>query len=421
MATKEQNIDESVDFWAEFSDLGEEEGENSLSIPDIYNDDDPEPLIPGIGEEEEEEEAEVKKAEEAKKEAEEKKEEEKSEEEEDLDEVLGTIGEDDNIDSPKDDNHDEGVISNDVVSKLVEEGILFDFEDEDKPEGDYTEKDIIDLLKANIEEAKKTGQEKAKEEWESGLSEELKYAAEYERNGGKDQKALFSLLSRANDIKSLSPENENDVPIIARQYLATTQFGTPEEIEAQLEEWNEAGLLGKKAAQFKPKLDNIEKQRLDSVIASQQEQIEKNRLIRESYIDDVYNAFKDGKVGDVKINKEMQRFLFSELTEAKYVSPINGSKVTGIGKAMQELQFGENKNLALVGEALWLLTNPEEYKKAISKSALSKNEEEHIRKIKTNQGKSFAEGKSSESIKDKENKSKGRKTVKRTSVPNIYD
>ena len=50
-------------------------------------------------------------------------------------------------------------------------------------------------------------------------------------------KGLFRTLSHVEEIIELDPENENHQAEIARQYLTATNFGSPEEIQEEIETW----------------------------------------------------------------------------------------------------------------------------------------------------------------------------------------
>ena len=148
-----------------------------------------------------------------------------------------------------------------LASKMIEEGTLFGFDD-DKDLEDYSTKDFRELFEANFQEKEaKIGKILLREFFQS-LPQELQVAAKYVADGGTDMKGLFRTLSHVEEIIELDPENENHQASIARQYLTATNFGTPEEIEEEIDTWSDTERLGKKAHQFKPKLDKMQEQLL---------------------------------------------------------------------------------------------------------------------------------------------------------------
>jgi hypothetical protein len=61
-------------------------------------------------------------------------------------------------------------------------------------------------------------------------------------------KGLFRTLAQVEEIRELDPSNEYDQAEIARQYLYATNFGTPEEIEEEIQDWSQTRIdLGQKA------------------------------------------------------------------------------------------------------------------------------------------------------------------------------
>ena len=144
-----------------------------------------------------------------------------------------------------------------LAAKMIEEGTLFAFDD-DKPLEEYTTKDFRELFEANFQERENKVRENTPKEFFQALPEELQIAAKYVADGGQDLKGLFRTLAHVEEIVQLDPTNEYDQEEIARQYLYATQFGTPEEIEAEIEDWRDLDKLGQKAQQFKPKLDRMQ-------------------------------------------------------------------------------------------------------------------------------------------------------------------
>ena len=73
---------------------------------------------------------------------------------------------------------------------------------------------------------------------------------------------------------SLDPANEYDQAEIARQYLTATNFGTPEEIENEINDWKDMDRLEQKANQFKPKLDRMQEEIVARQLAEQEQKKE---------------------------------------------------------------------------------------------------------------------------------------------------
>lgn len=319
-----------------------------------------------------------------------------------LDDVIPSLSPDDDNEG-KDGSHK--VYNNaDVFKKLIEKKLIIPFED-DKPLEEYTEKDFIELMETNIEERSKDIEAKVQEEFFSSLPRELQMATKYVVDGGTDLQGLFRALLQSNQVQQLDANEPSHQEHIARAYLHATNFGTSEIIEDQIREWYENGTLEKRAKQFKPVIDKMQEEVVNKQLQEQekfkQQQIEK----RKAFIDNIANVLKVGELNGIKIDKKRQEMLFNEMTTTKYQAR-NGFPTNLFGKLLDDYQWGDKPRYDLIAEALWLLAEPEEYKKAIRESGKKEAAEEAVRKLKMAQ----ESGESNSSMP--EDKSE-RRTVKR--------
>ena len=185
-------------------------------------------------------------------------------------EVEETIAELDGLISQEEDAGNKGRPKVDksglaeLASKMIEEGSLVGFDD-DKPLEEYTTKDFRELFEANFQQREEDIRKNTPKEFFNALPEELQYAAKYVADGGQDLKGLFRTLAQVEEMRQLDPSDEYDQAEIARQYLYTTNFGSAEEIEEEIEAWKDTDRLQQKANQFKPKLDRMQ----DEIVARQ--------------------------------------------------------------------------------------------------------------------------------------------------------
>lgn len=319
-----------------------------------------------------------------------------------LDDVIPSLSPDDDNEG-KDGSHK--VYNNaDVFKKLIEKKLIIPFED-DKPLEEYTEKDFIELMETNIEERSKDIETKVQEEFFSSLPKELQMATKYVVDGGTDLQGLFRALLQSNQVQQLDANEPSHQEHIARAYLHATNFGTSEIIEDQIREWYENGTLEKRAKQFKPVIDKMQEEVVNKQLQEQekfkQQQIEK----RKAFIDNIANVLKAGELNGIKIDKKRQEMLFNEMTTTKYQAR-NGFPTNLFGKLLDDYQWGDKPRYDLIAEALWLLAEPEEYKKAIRESGKKEAAEEAVRKLKMAQ----ESGESNSSMP--EDKSE-RRTIKR--------
>ena len=269
-----------------------------------------------------------------------------------------------------------------LAAKMIEEGTLFGFDD-DKPIEDYSTKDFRELFEANFQERELQIRQNTPKEFFDSLPQELQVAAKYVADGGTDMKGLFRTLSHVEEIVQLDPENENHHAEIARQYLTATNFGTPEEIQEEIETWHDIDKLGKKAKQFKPKLDRMQEQIVAQQLAQQEQAKQQQEEAAAVYMDNVYNTLSAGRLGEIKLDKRTQNHLYSGLVQPSYPS-ISGKPTNLLGHLLEKYQFVEPRH-DLIAEALWLLSDPDGYKNKVKSLGGQAAVADTVRKLKTAQ------------------------------------
>ena len=271
-----------------------------------------------------------------------------------------------------------------LASKMIEEGTLFGFDD-DKDLEDYTTKDFRELFEANFQERESKIRQDTPKEFFQSLPDELKVAAKYVADGGTDLKGLFRTLSHVEEVIELDASNPEHQARIARQYLTATNFGTAEEIEEEIETWEDSDRLGKKANQFKPKLDKMQEKIVAQQLAQQENKKKQQQEQASVYMDNVYNTLSQGKLGDLKLDKRVQNHLYSGLVQPNYPS-ISGKPTNLLGHLLEKYQFVEPRH-DLIAEALWLLSDPNGYKEKIKGLGSQAAVADTVRKLKTAQSK----------------------------------
>ena len=293
----------------------------------------------------------------------------------------------------------------DVFKKMIDDEQIIPFDD-DKDLEDYSAKDWKELIQANMDErANKVRRETPKQFFDS-LPQELQVAAKYVADGGQDLKGLFGALSQVEETRSLDISTEDGQSHIVREYLGATGYGTPEDIEEEIEIWKDLGKLEKQASKFKPKLDKMSEAIVAKRLQEQEVKKAQQHKASETYMANVYNTLKDGKLGEIKVNKKTQSLLYNGLVSPAYPS-ISGQNTNLLGHLLEKYQFVE-PNYTLVSEALWLLADPDGYKKQIMVKGENKAVEKTVRKLKTAQS-----NKNVSSLNTQEEESTRRKT-KRT-------
>jgi len=275
----------------------------------------------------------------------------------------------------------------DLAQKMIDEGTLFGFDD-DKPLDEYTTKDFRELFEANFQEREAQIRENTPKEFFQSLPQELQVAAKYVADGGQDLKGLFRTLSQVEEVLELDPNNPNHQAEIARQYLTATNFGTPEEIEQEIEDWADIEKLGQKAKQFKPKLDKMQEKIVSKRLAEQEQKKAQQERAARQYMDNVYNTLSEGKLGELKLDRKIQNHLYSGLVQPNYPS-ISGKPTNLLGHLLEKYQFVEPRH-DLIAEALWLLSDPDGYKQKVKSIGGQEAVEDTVRKLKTTQSRKIS-------------------------------
>jgi hypothetical protein len=268
----------------------------------------------------------------------------------------------------------------DLAQKMIEEGSLIPFDD-DKSLEDYTTKDFRELFEANFQEREDKVRNNVPKEFFNSLPEELQYAAKYVADGGQDLKGLFRTLAHVEEMRQLDPSDEYDQAEIARQYLYATNFGTAEEIESEIQDWQDMDKLEQKANQFKPKLDRMQEEIIARQLAEQEDRKEQQQAAAKAYTDNVYSTLAAGDIGGIKLDKKTQGLLYSGLVQPNYPS-ISGKPTNLLGHLLEKYQFVEPRH-DLIAEALWLLADPNGYKNRVREQGGRQATEKVVRQLKT--------------------------------------
>jgi hypothetical protein len=213
-------------------------------------------------------------------------------------------------------------------------------------------------------------------------------------------------------MRDLDPADENDQAEIARQYLYATNFGTAEEIEAEIEDWSDIGKLEQKANQFKPKLDRMQEEIIARQLAEQEQRKDQQQKQAKAYTDSVYSTLVSGELGGVKLDKKIQSMLYSGLVQPNYPS-ISGKQTNMLGHLLEKYQFVEPRH-DLIAEALWLLADPEGYKAKVKEIGGKAVVEKTVRQLKTEESRKLA---SSSSTDEYEEQKRGTAKPQQRTIP----
>ena len=267
-----------------------------------------------------------------------------------------------------------------LVKKLIDAGQIIPFDDEKAIE-DYSLNDFEELLQANFEERENKIRQSTPAEFFQSLPEELQVAAKYVADGGQDLKGLFRVLSHVEETFELDTAEPTHQERIVREYLTATNFGTPDEIEEEIDSWKDRDELEAKANKFKPKLDAMQAKVVQQKLAQQEQMKRQQAAQAQAYMQNVYNTLAPGELGGVKLDRRTQELLYSGLVQPNYPS-ISGRPTNLLGHLLEKYQYVE-PNHGLIAEALWLLADPQSYKERIKEQGQKQTVEKTARMLKT--------------------------------------
>ena len=307
---------------------------------------------------------------------------------------------------------------NDLIGSLVKKEKLFAFDDDGKSLDDYNAKDFEELIEANIEEARAEVRRETPKQFFDALPNELKVAARYVADGGTDLKSLFKTLGQAEDTYDLDATTEKGQEKIIMEYLSSTGYGSPEEINEEIEIWKDLGKLEQQASKFKPKLDKMQEKIVGQKLQEQQLKQQQQADASKQYMSNVYNTLKDGKIGDINVDKKTQSMLYNGLVQPAYPS-VSGKNTNLLGHLLEKYQFQE-PNYPLITEALWLLSDPNGYKSKIMEKGAQANIAKTVRKLKTEQSNRTSSSLGVQEAEKETSRSKGNSKKKLARPQNIF-
>lgn len=311
-----------------------------------------------------------------------------------LDEVVQKV--DEVLDETKTNTRNDLI---DFYKKKIISGSMVTFDDFDgnPDDKDYEDKlskylsslpqqDLEELWDANLQYKEESVKQEIPKQFYESLPQELQYAAKYAADGGTDMKGLFKVLAQVQEVKELDPEkNPREV---AYQYLLATNFGSEEEVQEQLDEWEDMNLLNKKASSFKPKLDKMQESIVEQKLIEQENQRKRNEQRAKEYVETVQKSLETPDLGDIKLDTKTHNYIKNGLLDFSYDS-VSGSKTNLLGALIEKHQVIE-PNYKLIAEAIYLLSDPEGYRSKLKTAGGNQKVENITRQLKTEQNRRVA-------------------------------
>lgn len=267
------------------------------------------------------------------------------------------------------------------TKKLIEEGVLLGYEDEDDKIENYTEKEFKELLVDNIQNGVTEEVEKYIQGFWQGMPNEFQKAYAYIQNGGKDIVSFMSSLADQKKVEDLKIDTVENQRKVVRQYLKAKDFGTEEEIEDELEDYEASGRLEKKATTYYDKLKDIIEEKNAKLLKEQENTKKTLDEQRKVFDEELRTNLGAEKLNGVPISKETRNMIYNGFTNNNY--NVNGQKTNEFFSLVDKVSKQKNKGVLL--EAYWLLKDPLSYRKAVVEEIKKAVTEETLKKVKSEQ------------------------------------
>ena len=272
-----------------------------------------------------------------------------------------------------------------TMNKLIKSGSIELFEDE-QDISKYTNDDIVELIEANIKQRVEETAKSAPLDVFKRLDPKVQDIIAFQLNGGKDVTSVLKAVAQSQEVTELSLDKEVDQERIVREWLRASNVMNNEEIEDEIASIIDRGDLQKKAEIFKPKLDDkqaiIVKKKLDE----QEKAKERADQAREVWSQTIFDSLNKPTLNGIPLSNKVQTMLFHGLTDNSNYQDRHGNPTNALGHFIEEHQHGENGNPSVLLEALWLMSNPVQYRQHVLSLGQKETHTETFRKLKTAEG-----------------------------------
>lgn len=222
-------------------------------------------------------------------------------------------------------------------------------------------------------------------EFFESLPGSLQYAAKAVADGAgeEDLQNIYKALLRVEEVKVLDPVNEDHQPLIIQTYLRSTGW-KEEAIAEQIEDWKSTDKLTKKAMEFKPALDDMQKEQVQAQMKYVEQQKQQQQELAKFYTGNVYQTLEKNELAGIKLDKKFARELGNNMVTT-VPGPYSGNPVNYLGYGLEMSQYTKPDYEAVM-LAAWILNDKAAALEALSQSGANKQVEKDIKLIKINNG-----------------------------------
>lgn len=252
------------------------------------------------------------------------------------------------------------------IEKRIKDKTFLELDGVEKPLPEYTTEELWEVIDLNLEHKQKEVAEQVPVEFFEALPPEFQTAFTYLENlrgakGGytpQDVQHILKVVTQAVNITNLDITTEEGQEDVVRNYLAVTNYGTPEEIDEEVAAIKDRKELEKKSGQFKPKLDAIQQKNIETNLKVTEQNRKKAEKQAANWMDTVYKALEPAEIGGIKLGKKDQTELYNSLVQVSYPS-FTGQQTNEFGYLLENKQFGKDQDLEAVFLARMILKDKE--------------------------------------------------------------
>lgn len=295
-----------------------------------------------------------------------------------------------------------------AVTDLISNGDLIGYEDGAEIKSIEEAKE---LLRLNIQEAKKSGFEDVWKEKVESFSPQVQAILNYAENGGKDIIPLLNAISKVEEVSNFNIDTEEGQEQIVKEFLKI-QGWDDEDIKDEIETAKDVDKLKAKAEKFLPKLDQMHQQRVEQMMIEQEEAEKEAEQARQNYLTTIRTTLSKEKLADIKLGREDKAMLWDSLTDIKYKS-WSGQPTNKFFKKLEEIQAGKTADYDHFLEIVHMTIDPKGYKEKLKEQLKTETTVETARKLKIDQKRNS----NSETLFEEEQK---KPTIQRSGFKNPF-
>lgn len=263
-----------------------------------------------------------------------------------------------------------------MVNDLVEAGDLKPFDDGPAK----TIEEARELIKLNLEQTKNSTVDDIWQDKVKKYSPQVQAILHYAEGGGTDVTPLLSAIAEVERTTNLDLNTEEGQESIISEFLKVS--GWPEEdIKEEIETTKDLGKLKTKAEKFLPKLEQMNQQRIQAMMAEQEQRQIENEEARKKYLSTIKNTLDKDVLGEIKLTRQDKALVWDGLTDIRYTS-WSGQPTNLFFKKLEEMQAGDKADYDHFLEIVYHTLNRGAFKDKLKNEIKNTETANTVRKLK---------------------------------------